>query len=162
MTSIVLQKKSCILSVIGPPTYKVLRSLLAPVKPSEKAYDDLVTKLSEHYSPTPSEIVQRYKFHSHFRKPGESVAMYVSELHSLAEFCNFRQTLEVMLRDRIVCGINNDAIQWRLLTELGSTYKKSLEIAQNLKATSQNMKELHPATSSSKKETSNSEINKVS
>ena len=82
------------------------------------------------------------------------MATYVSELRSLAEFCNFGQTLEVMLRDRIVCGINDDAIQRRLLTEPGLTYKKSLEIAQNLEATSQNMRELHPTTTSSKREAS--------
>ena len=41
---------------------------------------------------------------------------YVAEVRSLAEFCNFGQTLlEAMLRDRIVCGINDDAIQRRLL-----------------------------------------------
>ena len=140
--------------------YKVLQSLLAPVKPSEKEYADLVAKLSQHYSPTPSEIVQRFKFHSRFCKPGESVVTYVSELCSLAEFCNFGQTLEVILCDRIVCGINNDTIQRRLLTEPGLTYKKSLEIAQNLEATSQNMRELHPTTTSSKREAT-SEINKV-
>ena len=153
------KKRAVLLSVIGPTMYRVLRSLLAPVKPSEKEYDELVAKLSQHYSPTPSEIVQRFKFHSRFRKPGESVATYVSELHSLAEFCNFGSTLEVMLCDRIVCGISDDAIQRRLLTEPGLTYKKSLEIAQNLEATSQNMRELHSA-SSSKKEAS-SEVNKV-
>ena len=80
------KKRAVLLSVIGPTAYKVLRSLLAPVKPSEKDYDDLVAKLSQHYSPTPSEIVQRFKFHSRFRKPGESVATYVSELRSLAEY----------------------------------------------------------------------------
>ena len=29
---------------------------------------------------------------------------YLAELRSLAEFCNFGQTPEAMLRDRIVCG----------------------------------------------------------
>ena len=93
------KKRAVLLSVIGPLTYKVLQSLLAPIKPSEKAYGDLVAKLSQHFSPTPSEIVQRFKFHSRFRKAGESVATYVSELRSFAEFCNFGETLEVMLRD---------------------------------------------------------------
>ena len=87
------------------------------------------------------------------------MATYVSELCSLAKFCNFGWTLEVMLRDRIVRGIRDDAIQRRLLTEPGLTYKKSLDIAQNLEATSQNIRELHSA-SSSKKEAS-SKVNKV-
>ena len=74
------------------------------------------------------------------------MATYVAELRSLAEFCNFGQTLEAMLRDRIVCGINDDAIQRRLLAEPVLTFKKSLEIAQGLEATARHMRELHPFT----------------
>ena len=75
-------------------TYKILRSLLALVKPSEKAYENLVVKLSEHYSPIPSKIIQRFKFQSNLVNQWR--CMYISELRSLAEFCNFGQTLEVM------------------------------------------------------------------
>ena len=67
--------------------------------------------LSKHYKPTPSEIVERFRFNSRIRKSGESVAAFVAELRALAEFCNFGDTLEVMLQDRIVCGINEDLIQ---------------------------------------------------
>ena len=67
------------LSVIGAINYKLLSSLVAPVKPREKA---LVNKLTEHFTPAPSEIVERYKFHTRFRKSGESVAAFVSELCS--------------------------------------------------------------------------------
>ena len=48
-----------------------------------------------------------------------------------------------------MCGTNDDTIQQRLLTKLGLIYKKSLEMAQNLEATRQDMRELHPTTSSS-------------
>ena len=92
------------------------------------------------------------------------MATYVAELRSLAEFCNFGQTLEAMLRDCIVCGINDDTIQRRLLAELGLTFKKSLEIAQSLKAIARHMRELHPvAAGSSKRKTStgSNEINKL-
>ena len=57
-------------------------------------------------------------------------ATFVAELRSLAEFCNFGGTLEVMIRDRIVCGINDTAVQKRLLAEPGLTYAKAVEIAQ--------------------------------
>ena len=49
-------------------------------------------------------MVQCSQFHSRFRKPGEIVAMFVSELHLLAEFCNFGTSLDDMLRDRLICG----------------------------------------------------------
>ena len=52
------KKRAVFLSVIGPAAYKLLRNLLAPAKPGEKVYDALITTLSAHFSPAPSEIVQ--------------------------------------------------------------------------------------------------------
>ena len=111
------QKRAVFLLVIGPSTYKTLRNLVSPEKPGEKAYEDLVAALSKHFKPAPSEIVERFKFHSRSRKPRESVVRFVVELRALAEFCNFGDILNVMLLDCIVCGINNDTTQRRLLAE---------------------------------------------
>ena len=89
------------LSVIGPAPYKLLRSLLAPAKPKEKKYNEVVTKLTEHYSPTPSEVMQRFCFNSRSRKGAESVATYVAELRRLVtQHYNYGDTLDKMLRDR--------------------------------------------------------------
>ena len=99
-------------------------------------------KLTEHFNPTPSEMVQRFKFHGRFRKQGESVATYVAELRCLAEFYNFSSTLEDMLRDQLVWGISNDAIQQRLLQEAKLTYKRAVELAQGLETAAQNVKTL--------------------
>ena len=40
------QKLAVFLSVIGPATYKLLRNLVAPKKPGEKSFDDLVQLLT--------------------------------------------------------------------------------------------------------------------
>ena len=112
------KKRSIFLTVVGPMVFKLIHNLASPAKPGDKSYGDLVKLLTEHYRPTPSETVQRFKFHSRSRKPGESVANFVSELRALAEFCNFGSSLEAMLRDQFVCGINDSAIQRRLLGEV--------------------------------------------
>ena len=54
----------------------------------------------------------------------------VSALKSLAEFCDYDAKLDVMVRDRIVCGINNTRIQSRLLQERDLTYQNVLDTAQ--------------------------------
>ena len=74
---------------------------MSPQKLGDKSYEELVSVLADHFNPTPPKMVQRFKFHSRFRKPSESVAEYVSE-RSLAEFCNFGTALEDMLHDRMV------------------------------------------------------------
>ena len=66
----------------------------------------------------------------------------MSELRSLAEHCNFESTLEDMLRDRIVCGINDHAIQQRLLGEEKLTFEKAMNTAQAMETAARNAKEL--------------------
>ena len=54
-----------------------LRNIVSPKKPGEKTYVELVAALSKHFKPTPSEIVERFKFHSRVQKAGESIATYI-------------------------------------------------------------------------------------
>ena len=77
-----------LLSLMGPAAYKLLRSLIAPVKPDEKSYAELVGAMEKHHDPIPSEIIQRYRFNSRVKKAEESVSTYMSQLRSLAEHCN--------------------------------------------------------------------------
>ena len=124
-------KRATLLSVIGPRTFKLLRNLLTPDKPGDKSYAELVKVLTDHFSPKPSEIMQRSKFYSRSRKPGESISTFVAELRATAEYCNFGTSLNAMIRDRVVCGINEDAIQKRLLAEGDTlTLTKALSLAQ--------------------------------
>ena len=87
--------------------------------------------------------MQRYKFHTPFQEPSESVATYVSELRSIVEYCNFDSMLDAMLHDRLVCGIRDNTIQWRLLAESDLNFAKVFEAAQCMEAAAKNAKELH-------------------
>ena len=80
--------------------------------------------------PTPSVIVQRYKFNSRTQGIGETVATFVTELRRLIEHCQFGQILDDMLQDRLVCGIADSHVQCQLLAEPYLTFKKALELAQ--------------------------------
>ena len=104
------KKCSVLLSAIGPALYKLLTSLLSPQKPGEKTYKELVTLLTKHYNPAPLENVERYKFHMRMRHEGETVSTFVAELRSLAWYCKFCTSLNDLLRDGIVCGINDENI----------------------------------------------------
>ena len=70
-------KRAVFLSVIGRGIYKLLCSLVAPEKLGEKTFAELVAALTQHFAPKQSKIVQRYKYHTHFRRQGESVAVRV-------------------------------------------------------------------------------------
>lgn len=137
------KQRAVLISVVGPATYKLIRNLVSPDKPSTKTYAQIVTLMKDHFDPKPSEIVQRYKFDSRVRQPSETVSAYVAELRRLAHDCNFGTTLQQMLRDRLVCGINDDRIQRRLLSEPDLTFEKAFEMAVASETASKNVQDLH-------------------
>ena len=129
------KQRAVLFSVCGAATYKLIKNLLAPTKPVDTTFKDIVKLLTEHYQLTPSRVVQRYLFNSCVHKQGESVATYIAEFKRLSEHCKFAGILEDMLCDSLVCGINDSHIQRHLLAEPDLTYKKVYELG--LRFTSQ-------------------------
>ena len=137
------QQWAILLSSVGASTYQLIKNLLAPCKPAERSFEELVNLIKDHYQPPPSESVQRYIFNTRIRKRGESIALYVAELRRLAEHCNYGDSLNEMLRDRLVCSINNnERLQRRLLAEASLTFKKAYDITLAMEAAERSAKEL--------------------
>ena len=143
-----VKQRAILLSIVGGKTYQLIRNLLGPAKPTERSFDDIVEAVRNHYQPVPSVIVQRFNFHTRACKSGENVSTYVSELRKLSEYCDFGDTLEDMLRERLVCGINDKRVQRRLLVEPGLTFAKALELAQAAETAESNAKQLEQVTQS--------------
>ena len=62
------RRRTVLLTLCGAPTYNLIKDLLAPAKPSDKSYEELVNLVKRHYHPKPGKIVSRYKFYSHHRQ----------------------------------------------------------------------------------------------
>ena len=82
---------------MGEKAYQLMCSHISPAKPKDKLFGQLVEAMRGHHCLSPSDIVQHYKFNSRIWQDRESVAVYVSELRALAQYCNFGEMLEVML-----------------------------------------------------------------
>ena len=136
------QKRDVLLSICGVKTYHILRDLLAPQKPSETSYADVVKCLKTHFNPKQGVAVYRYKFNSRARERGESIAKYVAALRHLAIDCEFGDSLHVMLRDRLICGINDPRIQRGLLSEAELDFDKALKTALAMEMADRDSEEL--------------------
>ena len=94
------------LSVLGS---KMLCDLLGgPDKPKGK---ELVDILVGHFEPRLLVIAKQDQ------KQDETITIFLSELRRLVAFCSFA----ALLRDRLVCGVLNEAIQKKLPTEADMT-----------------------------------------
>ena len=128
------KKLAILLSVIGPKTYGMLGNLLAPSRPQEKNFSEVTEVLIRHSEPKLIVIAERFNFRRRSQLVGESVTEYVAELRRLARNCQFVDFMKEALRVRLVCGLQNEAIQRRLLTEAKLTFAGALELAKAQKA----------------------------
>ena len=85
--------------------------------------------VKNYYDPPPSVTIQRYKFNTRVRSASESFADYVTALREIAQHCKCMELLQDMLRGRLVCGVNHEAITNRLLSEKKLTFDKAMELA---------------------------------
>ena len=136
------KQRAIFLSVVGGETYGKLRSLVAPQKPGDVSLSQLLAHLQRHFEPRPSETVARFRFFTCCRVAGQSVQEYIARLRKLSEHCNFGSFLSNMIRDRLICGVNADAIQTRLLSEPSLTLERATEIAVALEAAGHDVQEL--------------------
>lgn len=79
------KQRAILLSVCGASTYRLIRSLVAPGKPTDKTFEEIVTLLKNHYTPPPSEIVQRYNFNKRVQKKDETIAEFMAKLRRMSE-----------------------------------------------------------------------------
>ena len=101
------RKRTILISCCGPATFRLMKSLVFPEQLDEFSFQQLVEKVKLHREPKVSIIVQQFQFNTRNRSLDESVADYVAALRRLAEHCALGNMLDEMLRDRLVCGINN-------------------------------------------------------
>ena len=133
----------------GPTTYKTIRSLVDSETRKNIKYSELIDLLTSHYNAKPSSIVQRFKFYNRNRSKEELIASYLAALRALAEYCEYGESLNMMLRDKLVCGVNHEGIQRRLLAEKDLIYDKALEIALTMEAAAKDTKDLLATSNSS-------------
>ena len=86
--------------------------------------------------------MQRFNFNMRSQQEGESVSAFVAGLRRLSEHCKFEETLDDMLRDRLVCRVRDKRLQQRLLAEPDLTFKKAMELCQAIEAAERNAKDL--------------------
>lgn len=137
------RRRAVFLSVIGGRTYALLKTLLAPKKPTEKSYEELRRVVKEHLSPKPVVIAERYRFWTGRQQSGQSVSQYLTELRKLAEKCQFGDFLDQALRDIFVIGLQDKAAQKKLLSESDLTVSKAFNIALSHESASQQVEEIH-------------------
>ena len=101
-------------------------------------------------------IAERFRFHQRNQLEGETVSDYLAKLRKLSLYCEFGTNSDDSLRDRLVCGLRNELIQKRLLSEPSLSLARATEIALAMEAAAKDTQELQ-----GKKESKVNKLTKV-
>ena len=140
------KRKYVFLNSLGRKHYNLLANLLSPEVPEDKTLDELVDKLTKHFQLT-SVISERYNFNCRYQEPHESIADFVVGLKKLIIRCDYAEAVQqVLLRDKFVCGLADEATRKHLLTENNKIdFECTVEIAITVEKASTHAKSMKPS-----------------
>ncbi|XP_060546776.1 gypsy retrotransposon integrase-like protein 1 [Pantherophis guttatus] len=137
------RKRGYFLSSCGSEIFAAARALAAPQQVFDIPWETLVERLKNHFSPTLSHIARRHAFWQCSQTKGESVNDYMASLRSAALHCEFRDHLDEMLLDQLVCGIKDLKLQRRLLARSELTLQVALDEARAAEMSGRSAAEIH-------------------
>ncbi|KAG8140267.1 hypothetical protein E2320_002962 [Naja naja] len=105
-------------------------ALLAPRSVKIVPWEELQEILCNHCSPKPSLITRHHAFRGWTQAEGETISGYKAALRTAALHCGFRDYLEDMLLDQLVCGVRDLRLQRHLLAKRDLTLKIAIEESQ--------------------------------
>ncbi|XP_037574284.1 uncharacterized protein LOC119456528 [Dermacentor silvarum] len=136
------KKRALLVAGLSTHTVAVVSGRCAPTKVNELSYKEALDILQKHFSPRRNEIAQSYKFFSRNQMPEEPVRDFLVAIRQLADTCNFGTSLDRMLRDRIVCGLQDNLVRRQLLAKSSLTRGEAEEIALAVEMAKENVKTL--------------------
>ena len=79
-----------------------------------KKYDTVKAKLDSYFVIRRNVIIERSKFNKRAQLENESVDSFVTDLHCMAEHCQFGDINDGLIRDRLVVGLRDTRLAERL------------------------------------------------
>lgn len=121
-------KRAHFITLSGPSVFAELKLLYPNGNLSEISYEDMIAKLRARFDKTESDLIQRLKFNNRVQQPDETAEDFVLSVKLQAEYCSFDNFKSFAIRDRIVAGVRDRALQQKLLNE----EKLTLEMAEKI------------------------------
>ena len=117
-------------------TYQLFKGLTSPAKPVEKMFNELVTLMINHENPKRNPIAEIFQLNMHNKQEDRRKCITLhGRTKKTHQYCQYGNSLDSMLRDRLVCGINHDHMQQRLLSEGANLFlQKAMDISRSLES----------------------------
>ena len=111
-------KVSMFLNLIGQQGNELYESFTWTTAGDEKKFEEVLKKFEDHMKGTVNVTVNRFEFFKHDQKEGQTIDDFIKKLTLLRKDCNFATDDNIndsLLRDVIICGLKDKALQEKLL-----------------------------------------------
>nr|XP_015840193.1 PREDICTED: uncharacterized protein LOC107399051 [Tribolium castaneum] len=111
------EKEVLLLNLIGEDAQELMNNFVWATAEERGNFRAVVNKFKDYCQPLKNITIERFNFNSIVQREGETFDSFVTELQNKAATCEFGTLKEGLIRDRIVYGIRDKALQKRLLRE---------------------------------------------
>ncbi|XP_077865913.1 uncharacterized protein LOC144353175 [Saccoglossus kowalevskii] len=136
------QKCKLSLYLIGREGREIYETMQLTGDEKDRKLDEIIKAFDSYCNIKTNETVERYKFFTRNQEPNEPLEKYVTDLKILAATCNFLTLQESLIRDRIVCGINDSRLRERLLRESDLDLTKCIQTCKAAEISKEQIKTL--------------------
>jgi transposase InsO family protein len=124
-----IQRDALLYSMGVKEAEKIMKTFTWGVGESDKSFEDLTSKFTNHFIPRVNIRHERAKFCERVQRPGETVAEFVRDLYDLVNTCGYADENDQIL-DRVVQGVRDAHVRRKLQLDDDLNLHKALSIAQ--------------------------------
>lgn len=129
------------LNLISSQGIKIFNNFKKPKKDSDLTFKIVVRWFDEYCQPKKNIIFLRFIFGGCIQKEGQTVDEFVTELKTLASFCEFKEE-DNKIRNRIVFGIRDMDTKNKFLSMENLTLEKAESLCRTRKVTDKELQEM--------------------
>lgn len=105
---------SSLIYAMGSESEQIFKSFTFDTEEAKKNFDTVLGKFDNHFEPRNNIIHERSLFNRRDQLPEENVETFIRHLYDLSQNCDYGDSREDMIRDRLVIGLLDKSISQKL------------------------------------------------
>lgn len=138
------RRAALLLHIVGHEAVEIYQSFQLTDE-EKKDPEKIIKKFDDYCIPKTNITIERHKFHCRVQARGESFEAFYAELVKMAALCDFGNLKDDLVKDRILCGINDSRVKNRLLREDNLDLSKTIKICKAAEESVRHITTLQPA-----------------
>lgn len=130
------------MAVIGPEAIQIFNNFNL-TEAEQKDIEQIKNKFQEYFIPKINVSFERYNFFKIVQKEDEPFEEFLKTIKTQAKTCEFNNLTDSLLKDKIVFGVQSDAVREKLLTEENLDLNKAISMCRASEQATKQLKEMN-------------------